>query len=165
VDAVEPGRHTGYTLIEAVKQAGAQGAIINHSEHQMTLAEIQYVIDRCQKVGLISCVCTDTPETSASVAHLRPDAVLFEPPELIGSGNSVSKTRPMSITETKKLVRSVNSDVILMCGAGITSGKDVETAIQLGMQGVGSTTGFVKASDPHLAITDMISVLKRFIVE
>jgi triosephosphate isomerase len=160
VDPVEPGKHTGYTPIEAVKQAGAEGTLINHAEHQLTIGEIRYIIDRCRRVGVASFVCADTPEASAFSALLQPDAILFEPPELIGTGVSVSKAKPMSITQTVKLVRSVNSDVVLMCGAGIANGEDVKVAMQLGMQGVGVTNGFVKASDPQAALLEMLSMIK-----
>jgi len=162
VDPVEPGRHTGYTTVEAMKKAGAEGTVVNHAEHQVTMMEARYVVNRCREVGLASCVCATTPEACASFALLRPDAVLFEPPELIGSGISVSQAKPTSITQVTRLVRSVNADVILMCGAGITCGEDVSVAMQLGMQGVGSTTGFVKAPNPRLALAEMLSAASQF---
>src|SRR4030042_4018692 len=40
IDAVCPGAFTGHVLAEAVKEAGATGTLINHSERQIKLADI-----------------------------------------------------------------------------------------------------------------------------
>ena len=40
IDPIKPGSHTGWTLPEAIKDAGAVGTLINHSEHRLQLADI-----------------------------------------------------------------------------------------------------------------------------
>ncbi|TRO49482.1 triose-phosphate isomerase, partial [Candidatus Bathyarchaeota archaeon] len=44
IDPITPGSHTGQVLADAVKEAGAVGTLINHSERQMKLADIDAVI-------------------------------------------------------------------------------------------------------------------------
>ena len=52
IDPVTPGSHTGWTLPEAVKAAGALGTLINHSEHRLKLADIDYCISRANELDL-----------------------------------------------------------------------------------------------------------------
>jgi len=46
VDAVDPGSHTGFTTLESVKEAGARGSLVNHSEHRLKIAEIDFIIKK-----------------------------------------------------------------------------------------------------------------------
>ena len=49
VDAIDSGGHTGSILLESVKQAGAQGTLINHSEQRMELADMEMVVKKLTK--------------------------------------------------------------------------------------------------------------------
>jgi triosephosphate isomerase len=83
---------------------------------------------------------------------MHPDIVSFEPPELIGTGIAVSKAQPQVITNTVNLVRQVNADITILCGAGISESKDVSTALKLGTSGVLVASGVVKAKDPNIIL-------------
>ena len=149
IDPIEPGSYTGYVLADAVKEAGAVGAIINHSERQLRLSEIDAAIRIAREKKLVSVVCANNQSISAAVAALKPDMVAVEPPELIGTGVSVSKAKPEVVTATIKLVREINSTVTILCGAGISHGEDVAAALRLGTQGVLVASAVVKAKDPY----------------
>ncbi|RLG40154.1 MAG: triose-phosphate isomerase, partial [Thermoproteota archaeon] len=95
-----------------------------------------------------SIICAATPKETFSYAQLRPTSVAMEPPELIGTGISVSKTKPEAITETVNLVRSTVPDVKILCGAGITTGEDVSRAIELGTDGVLLASAVAKHPNP-----------------
>ncbi|MEM2999648.1 MAG: triose-phosphate isomerase [Candidatus Bathyarchaeia archaeon] len=155
IDPIKPGSYTGHVLAESIKEAGAVGTLINHSERRLKLADIDAVIELAREQGLISCVCVNNPSVSAAASALKPDIVSIEPPELIGTGIAVSRVQPEVVTTTVKLVRSINSDVTILCGAGISHGEDVATAIRLGTQGVLVASAIVKAKDPY-------SVLREF---
>jgi len=43
----------------------------------------------------------------------------------------------------------------VLCGAGITKGEDVESAIKLGAEGVLVASGVVKAKDQKAALHDL----------
>ena len=86
---------------------------------------------------------------------MHPDIVSFEPPELIGTGIAVSKAQPQVVTNTVNLVRQMNSDVTILCGAGVSQAEDVSVALKLGTQGVLVASGIVKAKDPY-------SILRAF---
>ncbi|RLG98694.1 triose-phosphate isomerase, partial [Candidatus Bathyarchaeota archaeon] len=94
IDPIKPGSHTGHILPEAVKEAGAVGTLINHSERRLKLADIDAAVKRARDVGLTSLVCTNNADVSASAAALKPDMIAVEPPELIGTGIPVSKAKP-----------------------------------------------------------------------
>ena len=154
IDPVKPGSHTGHVLAEAVKEAGAIGTIINHSERQLKLSEIDKIIKITREKGLVSVVCANNPAISMAVATLEPDILAIEPPELIGTGIPVSKAKPEVVTDTVKLVRRVNSKVTILCGAGISHGEDVTAALRLGTQGVLVASGIVKAKNQYAVLRE-----------
>jgi triosephosphate isomerase len=155
IDPIKPGNCTGHILAESVIAAGAVGTLINHSEMQLKIADIDSIIKLTQEKKLISCVCTSNPSISAAVAYLNPDIISIEPPELIGTGIAVSQAQPEAVTNTIRLVRKVNDEAVILCGAGISRGEDVSIALKLGTHGVLVASGIVKAKDPY-------SVLRAF---
>lgn len=155
IDPIMPGSHTGQILAEAVKEAGAIGTLLNHSERQLTLGDIAAAIKRGKEVGLTTCVCANSPEVSAAVAALNPDMLAVEPPELIGTGISVSKAKPEVVTRTIKLVKAINPKMTILCGAGISSGEDIVAALKLGTKGVLLASGIVKSKEPYKILMEM----------
>lgn len=161
IDSIKPGSHTGHVLAEAVKDAGAVGTLINHSERQMKLADIDAVIKRANETELVSCICTSNPAISAATAYLNPDVISIEPPELIGTGVAVSKAQPEAVTNTIKLVRKVNNKAVILCGAGISHGEDVTVALNLGTHGVLVASGIVKAKNPYTVIREFADSARK----
>jgi len=160
IDPIQPGSHTGHLLAESVKEAGAMGTLINHSERQLKLSDIDAIIKITCEKGLVSVVCANNPAISASVATLKPEIIAIEPPELIGTGTPVSKAKPEVITDTIKLVREINKKVIILCGAGISRGEDVKAALRLGTQGVLVASGIVKAKDPYTILREFAEAIR-----
>jgi len=160
VDPNEPGSHTGNNLIEAIKEAGAVGTLVNHSEHRLKLSDIERIIERTKKADMFTIVCANNIKTSRAAAAMEPKAVAMEPPELIGSGISVT-TRPDLVKRTIAEILSVNPKVIPLVGAGVTSSSDVSEAIRLGSKGVLLASGFVKASDPRSVLLGMAEALSQ----
>ncbi len=155
IDPIKPGNSTGHILAESVIDAGAVGTLINHSEMQIKLAEIDAIVRLTREKKIVCCVCTNNPSISAAVAYLNPDIISIEPPELIGTGIAVSQAQPEAVTNTIRLVRKVNDEAVILCGAGISRGEDVSIALKLGTHGVLVASGIVKAKDPY-------SVLRAF---
>jgi len=159
VDAVEPGSHTGFVTLESVKEAGAAGSLVNHSEHRLKIAEIDFIIKKAASLDLLTIVCTNNIAVSKAVAELKPYAIAVEPPELIGTGRAVSKVDPGIVENTVKEVKQVDEESVVLCGAGVTNGEDVRAAIELGADGVLLASGVVKAKDPRAALRDLVSGL------
>ena len=87
---------------------------------------------------------------------MNPDMIAIEPPELIGSGIPVSKANPEVVEGTVREVRKINKDVIILCGAGISKGEDVKSALELGASGVLLASGVVKAKNVEDSIRELI---------
>jgi triosephosphate isomerase len=161
IDSIKPGSCTGHVLVDSIKEAGAVGTLINHSEKQLKLIDIDTAIRLAREKNLISCACANNPSVSAAAAALKPDIVSIEPPELIGTGVAVSKAQPEVVTNTVKLVREVNTEVTILCGAGISHGEDVAVALRLGTQGVLIASAIVKAKDPYSILREFADATKQ----
>lgn len=155
VDAVDPGSQTGWVTLQSIKAVGAAGTLVNHSEHRLRLAEIEWIVSKAREMDLVTCVCTNNVLVSMAAAAVAPDFVAVEPPELIGSGIAVSKADPQIVRNSVNAVKKVNKKVVVLCGAGITTGDDVKAAIELGSEGVLLASGVVKAKDPKAAVLDL----------
>lgn len=159
VDGIAPGARTGHVLAQAVRYAGAHGTLINHSERRLTLAEIEAAVAAAKAARLETVVCTNNIPTSAAAASLAPDYIAIEPPELIGSGVSVSKADPGIIENSVKAVASVDSGIKVLTGAGISTGECVRIALELGTAGVLLASSVVKAKDPEAVLRDLVSLV------
>jgi len=159
VDPNEPGAYTGDVTLEAIKEAGCKGTILNHSEHRIPLDDVRKVVEMAKNFGIETLVCAASPRESATIAALTPTYVAVEPPELIGSGISVSTAKPEVITDTIKIVREIG-DIPVLCGAGVSNASDVRKAIELGADGVLLASAFVKAADPKALLMEMANALK-----
>ncbi|RLI53366.1 MAG: triose-phosphate isomerase, partial [Candidatus Thorarchaeota archaeon] len=161
MDPGAPGRFTGHTLGETLVEAGCSGTLLNHSENRMVLADIEAAVAKARNLNLYTVVCTNNPAVSVAAATLNPDAVAVEPPELIGTGISVSQAQPEIISGTVEMIRRVNKDVVILCGAGIGTGDDVAAAIKLGAQGVLLASAVAKSDKPEDVLADLVSPLKK----
>jgi triosephosphate isomerase len=159
VDGYEPGAHTGHITADAIKLAGAAGSLVNHSERRLTLADIEASVRALQAQKLTVVVCSNNEATSAAAAALAPEYVAIEPPELIGSGVSVSKANPDIIRKSVAAVHAVNAKVRVLTGAGIQSGECVKIAVDLGTDGVLLASSVVKAKEPAGVLRDLVSKL------
>lgn len=159
VDGCEPGANTGHITVEAVRSAGAAGSLVNHSERRLTIAEIEASVRALQAAKLTAVVCSNNEMTSAGAAALKPDYVAIEPPELIGSGISVSKANPDIIKNSVAAVRAVNPKAKVLTGAGIQSGECVKIALDLGTDGVLLASSVVKSKEPAAILRDLVSKL------
>ena len=89
-----------------------------------------------------------------SVKFFPHKKISIEPPELIGSGIPVSKAKPEIVTETMELVKQINSEATILCGAGITKGEDVTAALKLGTEGILVASGIVKSKEPSKVLLE-----------
>jgi triosephosphate isomerase len=159
IDPIRPGSHTGWILPEAVKIAGASGSLINHSEHRLNLADIDFLISRANELDLDQIVCSNNIATSKALALLSPNFIAVEPPELIGGDISVTSADPDIVKESVNAVRVIDEKVKVLCGAGVKNGEDVAKAIELGSVGVLLASGIIKSKNKEKVIRNLISEL------
>jgi len=146
---------TGEILPEAVKAAGANGTILNHSESRRSPQELKTLVPRLASMGMGVCLCSQTAVEAARLASLEPKYLAIEPPELIGSGVAVSKARPELVQRTVTGVRRAGYKGQILCGAGIVSGEDVAKAVELGVDGVLVASSVVKAHDWESKVSEL----------
>ncbi|MCD6083944.1 MAG: triose-phosphate isomerase [Desulfurococcales archaeon] len=154
-DPINLGANTGYLPLELIKDTGAAGVMLNHSEHRLKLSEIERGIVKALEVDLTTLVCASTPRVAGAVAMLKPDIIAVEPPELIGTGVAVSKAKPEVISDTVRIIRQVNTEIVILTGAGISRAEDVGAAIRLGTTGVLVASAIMKSENPEKVITEM----------
>ena len=161
MDPIEIGRGVGSILPEALKEVGAVGTILNHSERMITLSHIYRSIKRADDIGLATLVCTDSPKEAAAMAYLNPNIVLAEPPDLIATGKSVTKVLKNFISETISMVKEINPNIIIGCGAGIKDAEDVKEIIKMGAELTGSTSAILKSDNPAKKLEEMVAAMKE----
>jgi len=161
IDPIKPGRCTGFILPEAIREAGAVGTIINHSEKRLKLSEIELAVERAHECDLTSLVCIGSHRLARRIASFNPDMIAVEPPELIATGIAVSKAKPEVVTKTVEAVKGVNPKIVVLCGAGIVRGEDVAAALRLGTEGVLVASGVVKAKNPYKVLLEFAEAITK----
>jgi triosephosphate isomerase len=155
-DAVDAGAKTGWLPVESVKASGAQGTLVNHSEHRLKREEVEFVVEKAKLIGLRVMVCAaDLDESLAFAVDLQPWAVAYEPPKLIGSGISVSTAQPEIVEKFVQRMGNEAPDVVPVVGAGVTTVADVKKCFELGADGVLLASAFVKSKDPAALLKEM----------
>ena len=154
IDDMDFGAHTGYIVPDVIKDCGAVGTLINHSEHNLTFnyKEIERRVDFARKADLEICICARNHKVAKKVAKYEPDFIAVEPRELIGGDISVSTAKPDLISNS---VRAAG-DVPLLTGAGVKNKHDVRRSLELGAKGILVASGVVKAKDVKSAIIDLL---------
>lgn len=154
-DIIQPGPFTGHILPQAVKEAGAKGVILNHSEKQLKIEEIKKGIEIAKNLGLETIVCSNDDIIGKSIAIFSPDYIAIEPPDLISTGISVSKARPEIIERAVRMIKEMNSNVKILVGAGITYKEDVKKSLELGADGVLVSSAVTKSKNFYEKIREL----------
>ena len=158
MDAIYPGRGIADVLPEALKAAGAQGVVLNHSERPMTLTAIKKTIERANELDMLSFVCVDTISEAQAIAHLHPDIMNPEPTELIGSG----KVSNMDyVKEVVRAVKAIDPAILVEQAAGITTAQQVYDFIMAGSEAGGAASGILKSSDPLTLLHEMVRYTRK----
>ncbi len=146
VDYYEKSKNTGYVIPEAIKDAGAKGLLLNHSEHKVSIKIIGETIKRCRKLGLKIIVCISSLKQVKQIKNFNPYAIAFEDSKLIATGKSITKYNPEKIKKFVNLLEKIK--IIPICGAGISSIEDYKKARVLGCKGVLISSAIVNSKNP-----------------
>jgi triosephosphate isomerase len=161
LDYAEAGSTTGYFIPEMARSFGAQGSLLNHSEHRIDkLDTIHGLVNQLRSLQMVSVVCARTPSEVSTLARFEPDYIAIEPPELIGSGKAVSKENPSIVTDSINAAAKISHNARVICGAGITDASDVSSALKLGAMGILVASGIIKATSWIDKITELASGFK-----
>ncbi len=150
-DYFKVGRNTGFILPEAIKVDGAQGTFLNHSEHHLDFDTLKLTIERCKKINLKTAVFVKNLSEAKKVEKIKPNYIIYEPPELVSGKISVSQAKPSII---KKFSETIKTRFLV--GAGIHTEEDFKIALQLGASGIVISSAIVKAKNPGKKLMEMI---------
>lgn len=153
LDNITQGAHTGHIVPENLASIGVRGTLISHSEHKLSLKDIEERLKLSKDAGLETCVCARNASVAKKVAKYGPDFIAVEPKELIGGDISISKAKPSLI---KKSVEAAGN-IPLLVGAGVKNGGDVKIAIELGAKGILVASGVVKAKNIEKELLELLS--------
>lgn len=152
VDPVLPGKTTGFTVLESVMEAGAVGALINHSEHPLPPGTVKQILARVRGKGFQTIVAAKTLGQLERLAKLKPDFLAYEIAELIGGKISITKMNPKAVEKAVKIA----GEIPLVVGAGINQAEDLAKAKALGAKGVLIASAVVLAAEPQEKLLELL---------
>ncbi|MCR8967002.1 triose-phosphate isomerase [Streptococcus zalophi] len=158
MDGINPGRGMGMVSPNSLHNIGVGAVFLNHAEKPMSLKELINAIKKAKDLDIKTIVCADSVEEAKAIAILKPDIILCEPTDLIGTGKSSDS---IYIKETTEAIKTINPEILVMQAAGISSPTDVYQVIKSGADGTGCTSGIVNAKSPQQMFIDMISAFKK----
>ncbi len=153
IDPIDPGRHMGWISAYAVKQAGATGVVINHSEHKLSDDLVKKTLEKAKEYQLENIVIGQTVENVVKFDSFDPDFTSYEKDEFISTGIPLLTSEKENI---KKLVSVLRHPLII--GAGISKPEDIKQALDLGAKGVILSSAFVLSDNPEKTLFDLAQV-------
>lgn len=160
MDGITQGRGMGAVLPESLVAAGAKATFLNHAERPLELATLVQTIERANDLDLLTIVCADSLKEAQAIACLKPDIILCEPTELIGTGQT---SDALYMKRTQESIKAISPQTLVMQAAGISTPSDVSRTIQLGSDGTGCTSGIVQADNPTQMLSAMIEAIHQSI--
>ena len=156
VSPYKKGRATCFDLPQAIKIAGASGTLLNHSEHKISMKEIKEAINICHSLSLKTIVCTSNLQETKKILPMHPYAIAFEDPKLVGSGKSITKYKSKDVAKFSLLLKKTK--IISLCGAGISSAKDINQARLLGCNGILISSAIANVKNPSFLLKQIASL-------
>jgi len=157
LDIVRPGDSMDRPTAESLVDAGAAGVMLNHDSNPLDDEQLEAALDRAREVGLATIVCAGTASNAVRYAALGPTAVLFEPPELIGTARRDSRDW---IPASTAAIHAERAGVLAMHAGGVSSPTVAELIMAAGADGTGSTSGVIAAVDPGTAAHAFIAATR-----
>ena len=149
------GKSTGAIVPEHILDLNIHGSILNHSEKNIAITDIEKTVIRLKELDMSSIVCAKDSNVAKKVASfktIRPTFIAVEPPELIGGEISVSSAKPDVITKSVKAC----GNIPVLVGAGIKDNNDLKVALKNGAKGVLLASHFTLAKDPEKFLLDLV---------
>lgn len=158
MDPIPVGRGLANILPESVRAAGADGVMLNHVEKQLSYLTLKNTMDRANELNMLSLICSDSTVEAKAAALLAPTVITAEPNDLIGTG----KASDLSYIRTSvDAIRSVNPDIYVLIGAGISCGQDVYNVIKEGADASGSSSAVACAKDKRAIVDEMLQACRE----
>lgn len=154
IDEFDQGKHSGWISANQAYELGIKGSLLNHSEHKIPKGKIAKIIKLKPRGFEIMCCVTSVGQIKVWTNKLKPEWILYEPPELIANPDkSVASENPEMIKAAALALNKPN----LLVGAGVKNKKDVQISLKMGAKGVGLASAFVLANNPRAVLEEIAS--------
>lgn len=150
------GKFTGYQSPWALKNAGAEGVLLNHAEHRLSLAVIKTTQAICRQAGLKTMLLAAGLSEINQFNLLKPDYVGFEDSKLIGGPTAMIDAHFNLIKQA-----AAKAKAPLIVGGGIRTQEHVRKSLQAGGHGVLVASEFAKSINPEKTLQELILGLDR----
>ena len=157
MDPIPVGRGLANILPESVRAAGADGVMLNHVEKQLSYLTLKNTMDRANELNMLTLICSDSTVEAKAAALLAPTVITAEPNDLIGTG----KASDLSYIRTSEAIHSINPDIYVLIGAGISCGQDVYNVIKEGADASGSSSAVACAKDKRAIVNEMLQACRE----
>lgn len=159
MDDIPVGRGLADVLPESVRAAGADGVMLNHVEKPLTYVKLKNTVQRAKGLNMLTLLLADSIVEAKAAALLAPDVITAEPSELIGTGKA---TKDLQYIHTAiEAVHSINPDIYILIGAGISTGQDVYNVIKEGADASGSSSAVALAKDKRALVNEMLQAARE----
>ena len=158
MDVLRPGRGIADILPESIKEAGANGVLINHCEKEMTFKQVEKIISRANEIDLFTFACADSIAEAKAIAQFQPDIINPEPTELIGTNQASDMSY---VIETLNVIKKNFPNILVEQAAGITKSHQIYDFIMAGNDGAGSASGILKSPNPFALLEEMIFYVQK----
>lgn len=148
----------GNLAFHNIRDINAKAVVLNHDENPLSISEIISGINQANEANIISIVCANSVQEAKMIATCNPTIILAEEVDLIGGDQLSDDNFLKNVIEE---VKNVNPNILVEYGAGIKNAEDVEKLLSTNLDGVGVTSGIVKASDPKKITKQMLKVVKE----
>jgi len=158
MDDIPIGRGLADILPESVRAAGADGVMLNHIEKQLSYVKLKNIMERANQLHMLSLIISDSVIEAKAAALLAPDVITAEPAELIGTGKASGLDYVQISIDA---IHSINPDIYVLIGAGISSGQDVYNVIKAGADASGSSSTVACAKDQKAIVNEMLQAARQ----
>jgi triosephosphate isomerase len=145
MDVDLPGASVGRVTAESLIDAGADGVMLNHDSNPLDYETLTLTLARARDVGLLTIVAAGTAADAVRFAALKPTAILFEPPQLIGTVGTGERNW---IANANAEVKRAHPTVLMMHAGGVGTPAIAGSIMRAGADATGSTSGVLNADDP-----------------
>ncbi|MEJ8734400.1 MULTISPECIES: triose-phosphate isomerase [Mediterraneibacter] len=152
MDPIDVGRGMGHILPESLAEAGADGVFLNHVERPMTLSQLIKAVSRAKEVRMNTIILADSVQEARMTALLKPTMIICEQQKLIGTGKTADVEY---MYNTKKAIKEICPEIIVLQGAGNRTAQDVYNAIKNGSEGSGASSGIFLSENPKAKIREL----------
>lgn len=157
MDVDVPGDAMGRVTATALADAGADGVMLNHDSNPLTPSTLRLALGESLAADLATIVCARTDDEALHLARAHPRAVLYEPPALIGTVGTRSRSWIPQVTDA---IHRIDPAVLAMHAGGVGSPQIARTIMAAGADGTGSTSGVLLTEDPLAAAREFIAATR-----